>query len=413
MPSFERAFAKAPARRRGEAAGRGHACSSRCGQRQGGAGARGAPAGRDGLRHPRHPRHRRAAARGRDAVTVVNKVLEGRPHCVDAIRSGEVQLVINTAVGRAVGGRQLRHPPQRADPRGAALHHDRRRPGGGRMRSRRCGRAPLKSRRCSPIFADRSEPSRLGRIPRPRLSDGRRLRPLRMRLPRFDVQKFPMTAPGLQRLEDELRKLKSVERPAIIRAIAEARSHGDLSENAEYHAARERQCFIEGRIAELEEIISAAEVIDPSTLSGEQREVRRACRAWWTRRPRRRPPTRSSACTRPTSSSGRLSISSPLAKALIGKKVGDTVSVPAPGGDRLRDPQGPVRRRIESRTAMITLADVRAAAARIAGRVLRTPAVEPTRHLAGRPARRWCSSSTICRRPARSRSAARRTGWRC
>ena len=71
-----------------------------------------------------------------------------------------------------------------------------------------------------------------------------------------------MTAPGLQRLEEELRHLKSVERPSIIRAIAEARSHGDLSENAEYHAARERQSFIEGRVIELEEIVSAAEVIE-------------------------------------------------------------------------------------------------------------------------------------------------------
>src|ERR1700761_7085370 len=78
-----------------------------------------------------------------------------------------------------------------------------------------------------------------------------------------------MTAPGLRRLEDELRMLKSEERPSIIRQIAEARSHGDLSENAEYHAARERQSFIEGRIAELEEIVSAVEVIDPSSLSGD------------------------------------------------------------------------------------------------------------------------------------------------
>ncbi len=83
------------------------------------------------------------------------------------------------------------------------------------------------------------------------------------------MQKFPMTAPGLQQLEDELRTLKSVERPAIILAIAEARSHGDLSENAEYHAARERQSFIEGRIQELEEVVGAAEVIDPSSLSGD------------------------------------------------------------------------------------------------------------------------------------------------
>ena len=72
-----------------------------------------------------------------------------------------------------------------------------------------------------------------------------------------------MTAPGLKRLEEELRTLKSAERPAVIRAIAEARSHGDLSENAEYHAARDRQSFIEGRIAELEEIVSAVQVIDP------------------------------------------------------------------------------------------------------------------------------------------------------
>ena len=78
-----------------------------------------------------------------------------------------------------------------------------------------------------------------------------------------------MTAPGLQRLSDELRQLKAEERPSIIRQIAEARTHGDLSENAEYHAARERQSFIEGRIAELEEIVSSVEVIDPSSLSGE------------------------------------------------------------------------------------------------------------------------------------------------
>ncbi|HEY8015339.1 MAG TPA: transcription elongation factor GreA, partial [Dongiaceae bacterium] len=84
------------------------------------------------------------------------------------------------------------------------------------------------------------------------------------------MQRIPMTPEGYARLEEELRHLKSVERPAVIRAIAEAREHGDLSENAEYHAARERQSFIEGRLAELEDKISRAEVIDVSKLSGRQ-----------------------------------------------------------------------------------------------------------------------------------------------
>src|SRR5580700_5719075 len=84
------------------------------------------------------------------------------------------------------------------------------------------------------------------------------------------MNRLPMTSDGYSRLQDEIKRLKSVERPAIIRAIAEARSHGDLSENAEYHAARDRQSFIEGRIGQLEEVVSAAEVIDPSTLKGDQ-----------------------------------------------------------------------------------------------------------------------------------------------
>ncbi len=147
------------------------------------------------------------------------------------------------------------------------------------------------------------------------------------------MQKFPMTAPGLTALEDELRMLKAEERPAIIRAIAEARSHGDLSENAEYHAARERQSFVEGRIAELEEITSAAEVIDPATLSGDtvkfgakillldedtEKEVKYQIVGMY----------------EADIKQSKLSITSPLAKALIAKKVGDTVSVPAPSGDR-------------------------------------------------------------------------------
>ncbi len=147
------------------------------------------------------------------------------------------------------------------------------------------------------------------------------------------MQKFPMTAPGLQRLTDELRQLKAEERPSIIRQIAEARSHGDLSENAEYHAARERQSFIEGRIAELEEIVSAVEVIDPSSLSGEH--IMFGAHVWLVEEETEKESAYQIVGVHEADiKGGKLSISSPLAKALIGKKVGDTVSVPAPGGDR-------------------------------------------------------------------------------
>ncbi|GAA4491794.1 transcription elongation factor GreA [Gluconacetobacter tumulicola] len=142
-----------------------------------------------------------------------------------------------------------------------------------------------------------------------------------------------MTGKGLQRLEDELRKLKSEERPAVIRAIAEARSHGDLSENAEYHAARERQSFIEGRIIELEEIVSSAEVIDPSTLSGDQ--VKFGAQVSLVDEETDKEATYQIVGVHEADiKQGLLSISSPLAKSLIGKKIGDSVSVPAPGGDR-------------------------------------------------------------------------------
>jgi len=147
------------------------------------------------------------------------------------------------------------------------------------------------------------------------------------------VQKFPMTAPGLQRLADELRQLKASERPAIIRQIAEARTHGDLSENAEYHAARERQSFIEGRIAELEEIVASAEVIDPSSLSGEH--IKFGAHVWLVDEETEKESAYQIVGVHEADiKGGKLSISSPLAKALIGKKVGDTVAVPAPGGDR-------------------------------------------------------------------------------
>ncbi|MFT9399882.1 transcription elongation factor GreA [Acetobacter sp.] len=147
------------------------------------------------------------------------------------------------------------------------------------------------------------------------------------------MQKTPMTGKGLQRLEDELRKLKSEERPAIIRAIAEARSHGDLSENAEYHAARERQSFVEGRILELEEIVSTAEVIDPTTLSGDQ--VKFGATVTVVDEDTDKEATYQIVGVYEADIKQKLlSVSSPLAKTLIGKHEGDTISVPAPGGDR-------------------------------------------------------------------------------
>ena len=142
-----------------------------------------------------------------------------------------------------------------------------------------------------------------------------------------------MTAPGLVRLETELRTLKSQERPAVIRAIAEARSHGDLSENAEYDAARERQSFIEGRIIELGEIISGAEVIDPSTLSGDRVKFG-ACVTLVDEETDKESAYQIVGVHEADIKQGLLSISSPLAKALINKKIGDSVSVPAPGGDK-------------------------------------------------------------------------------
>lgn len=147
------------------------------------------------------------------------------------------------------------------------------------------------------------------------------------------MEKVPMTAAGYQRLQEELKHLKTVARPEVIRAISEAREHGDLSENAEYHAARERQSFIEGRVMELEDKISRAEVIDTSRLSGgtikfgatvtvadedtdeeityqivgqDEADIRE----------------------------GRLSITAPLARGLIGKTVGDHVEVTTPGGSK-------------------------------------------------------------------------------
>ena len=146
------------------------------------------------------------------------------------------------------------------------------------------------------------------------------------------MDKVPLTLNGFESLNEELKYLKSIERPNIIKAIAEAREHGDLSENAEYHAAREKQSFVEGRIKELEGIISLAEVIDPKKLSGgikfsatvsiidEDSEEEKVYQI----------------VGEPEANieNNKLNVKSPLARALIGKEVGDSVEVKSPGGTK-------------------------------------------------------------------------------
>ncbi len=145
------------------------------------------------------------------------------------------------------------------------------------------------------------------------------------------MDKIPMTPEGLARLEDELRKLKNDERPAVIRAIAEAREHGDLSENAEYHAARERQGFIEGRVAELEGIVSRAEVIDASQLSGDV--IRFGATVMLADLDNDEESNyRIVGSHEADIAQGRISVTSPLGRALIGKTLGDTVEVTTPRG---------------------------------------------------------------------------------
>ncbi len=145
------------------------------------------------------------------------------------------------------------------------------------------------------------------------------------------MEKVPMTAGGYERLREELRNLKAVERPAIIQLIAEARTHGDLSENAEYHAARERQSFIEGRIGELEDKISRAQVIDVSKLSGKM--VKFGATVTIADEETDEESTYQIVGELEADvSAGLLSVTSPLARAIIGKTVGDQVEVATPRG---------------------------------------------------------------------------------
>lgn len=147
------------------------------------------------------------------------------------------------------------------------------------------------------------------------------------------MNKLPMTSDGYNRLVEEIKRLKTVERPAIIRAIAEARTHGDLSENAEYHAARERQSFIEGRLMELEDKVARAEVIDTSKLSGSVVKFG----ATVTLADEETDEEQTFVIVGEDEADvkgGKLSVASPLARALIGKGKGDSVEVSTPRGNK-------------------------------------------------------------------------------
>jgi transcription elongation factor GreA len=147
------------------------------------------------------------------------------------------------------------------------------------------------------------------------------------------TEKVPMTLTGYDRLADEMKRLKSIERPAIIKAIAEARGHGDLSENAEYHAAREKQSFIEGRLAEIEDKLSRAEIIDVSKLSGDI--VRFGATVTLVDEDTDQESTyQIVGVDEADLEKGLISVSSPLARALIGKGAGENVEVAAPSGPK-------------------------------------------------------------------------------
>ena len=148
------------------------------------------------------------------------------------------------------------------------------------------------------------------------------------------IAKTPLTVRGAELLRAELHELKSVQRPAIINAIAEARAHGDLSENAEYSAAKERQSFIEGRIAELESKISNAQLIDPSTIDADGRCVFGATVDLDDLAAGSTVTYQIVGDDEADIKQGKISISSPIARALIGKYAGDLAEVQAPGGVR-------------------------------------------------------------------------------
>ena len=147
------------------------------------------------------------------------------------------------------------------------------------------------------------------------------------------TEKMPMTAQGYEKLEAELKHLRSVERPAVIKAIAEAREHGDLSENAEYHAARERQSFIEGRVAELEDAISRSQIIDPKSITGKSIKFGATVKVVDEDTDEEHSYQIVGELEADVKA-GKVAVTSPIARALIGKEQGDSIEVITPKGTK-------------------------------------------------------------------------------
>lgn len=148
------------------------------------------------------------------------------------------------------------------------------------------------------------------------------------------MSKVPMTVAGAKALEEELQRLKTVERPRVIKAIAEARAHGDLSENAEYHAAKEEQGFLEGRIAEIGSRLAGAQIIDPKSVDADGRVVFGATLTLFDEAADAEVVYQIVGDDEADLEHGKISISSPIARALIGKNEGDEVEVKVPDGVR-------------------------------------------------------------------------------
>lgn len=148
------------------------------------------------------------------------------------------------------------------------------------------------------------------------------------------MTKVPMTVTGAEKLKMEVHRLKTVERPRIIQAISEARSHGDLSENAEYHAAKEQQSFVEGRIADLESKLANAQIIDPLSLKANGRVVFGATVDLLEESSQKEVTYQIVGDEEADIAQGKISISSPIARALIGREAGDEVEVRVPDGLR-------------------------------------------------------------------------------